>query len=158
MNVADMSLADMQACCAASGGGGENWHLGEIQRGVPWLCMALQDVLIPQFVNFDVLGGVDFQKGCFVGQEVIARLHHLGEVKRRGMIVSGGGMAAAADTLTDVNGKPAGVIVNSAAVAEGFVAFASVMRAAGALLLDGRQVSAQLPPYPIVEQEKFKRQ
>ena len=157
VNVADMSQADMQTRCAVSGGGGEDWHLGEIQRGVPWLCMALRDALIPQFVNFDVLGGVDFQKGCFVGQEVISRLHHLGEVKRRGMIVSGGGAAAAADTLTDVNGKPAGVIVSSVAVAEGFVAFAAVARAAGALLLDGRQVNVQLPPYPIVEQEKFKR-
>lgn len=137
------------------------WQRQEIQRGVAWVCAATQDMFIPQFVNFELLGGVDFSKGCFVGQEVIARLHHLGEVKRRGMLLRSSGAASAGDALHTDAGKPAGEIANAAAdeAGTGFIAFAALSKAAaeGAVLRDGAACEVLAPPYAIVEQEKFKR-
>ena len=159
------TLADMQTLLggadeSAEADGGTAWQREEIQRGVAWIGAATQDALIPQFVNFELLGGVDFQKGCFVGQEVIARLHHLGDVKRRGMIVRGGGAAQPGDALHTPAGKPAGEIANAApADGGGFIAFAALAKAAAAdgVQLAGNALEVQPPPYPIVEQEKFKR-
>lgn len=148
------------------GDGSAAWQRAEIDRGIAWVSAATQDAIIPQFVNLELLGGVDFHKGCFVGQEVIARLHHLGEVKRRGMIVHGGGgasAAAAGDALKTAEDKPCGEIVNSVPTEGGFIALAAVARSAVAaegaaeINCNGSAVTVQPPPYPIVEQEKFKR-
>ena len=46
---------------------------------------------MPQMVNFEQLGGVDFQKGCYPGQEIVARAQYRGEVKRRMVRVAGAG-------------------------------------------------------------------
>lgn len=145
---------------AAGSSGGSAWWRSEIQRGVGWVGAATQDMFIPQFINLELLGAVDFQKGCFVGQEVIARLHHLGKVKQRGMVIRGAGEAAAAMPVKTADGKPAGAVVNAAAAPEGggFTAFAALAReAGGGLEVNGSPVSAQPPPYEIVEQEKFRR-
>ena len=68
-----------------------NWQRAEIVRGIPWIGKATMEMFLPQFINLDLLGGVSFRKGCYVGQEVIARLHYLGAVKRRAMIIRGSG-------------------------------------------------------------------
>ncbi|MEO6696435.1 MAG: folate-binding protein, partial [Gammaproteobacteria bacterium] len=44
---------------------------------------ATQDTFVPQMVNLDLLGGISFTKGCYPGQEIVARTHHLGSIKRR---------------------------------------------------------------------------
>ncbi len=61
----------------------DNWTLQEIRAGRPLITAATQDKFVPQMVNLEVLGGVDFQKGCYPGQEIVARAQHLGQVKRR---------------------------------------------------------------------------
>ena len=150
------------------------WQRGEIERGVAWVSEKTQDNVLPQFVNYELIGGVDFEKGCFVGQEVIARLHHLGAVKRRGMMISAaaGNVPAAGEVLRTAAGKPAGEVVNSVALAEGdaaaagFIGFAAVGKDAGELLIGDEEAVAaataipltvQPPPYPIIEHEKFQR-
>ena len=61
----------------------EDWVLGEIQAGRPFISSATQDKFVPQMVNLEKLGGVDFQKGCYPGQEIVARAQYRGQVKRR---------------------------------------------------------------------------
>lgn len=61
----------------------DQWTLEEIRAGRPWIMAATQDKFVPQMVNLETLGGVDFQKGCYPGQEIVARAQYRGEVKRR---------------------------------------------------------------------------
>jgi folate-binding protein YgfZ len=61
----------------------ENWRRERIARGVPTIFPATSDHFVPQMCNLDALGGVSFDKGCYTGQEVVARLHYLGQPKRR---------------------------------------------------------------------------
>ena len=59
------------------------WSLLEIRAGRPLITSATQDQFVPQMVNFEQLGGVDFKKGCYPGQEIVARAQYRGQVKRR---------------------------------------------------------------------------
>jgi tRNA-modifying protein YgfZ len=63
----------------------EDWHLAEIRAGIPRIVAATQEAFVPQMVNYelDAVGGVSFQKGCYPGQEIVARTQYLGKVKRR---------------------------------------------------------------------------
>ena len=61
----------------------EAWALQEIRAGRPLITAATQDQFVPQMVNLETLDGVDFQKGCYPGQEVVARAQYRGQVKRR---------------------------------------------------------------------------
>jgi tRNA-modifying protein YgfZ len=59
------------------------WQWLDITAGLPVISAAIQDEFVAQMVNFELLGGVSFQKGCFPGQEIIARTQHLGKIKKR---------------------------------------------------------------------------
>ncbi len=63
----------------------EDWHLAEIRAGMPRIVAATQEAFTPQMVNYELaaVGGVSFQKGCYPGQEIVARTQYLGKVKRR---------------------------------------------------------------------------
>jgi tRNA-modifying protein YgfZ len=61
----------------------EAWTLQEIRAGRPLITGATQDQFVPQMVNFEKLGGIDWQKGCYPGQEIVARAQYRGQVKRR---------------------------------------------------------------------------
>ncbi|MDA0982854.1 MAG: folate-binding protein, partial [Proteobacteria bacterium] len=63
--------------------GEQNWTLEEIRSGRPTVTQATQDQLVPQMANFELIGGVDFRKGCYPGQEIVARAQYRGAVKRR---------------------------------------------------------------------------
>lgn len=65
----------------------EAWTLEEIRAGRPLISAATQDQFVPQMVNFEALGAVNFQKGCYPGQEIVARAQYRGQVKRRMMRV-----------------------------------------------------------------------
>jgi len=62
-----------------------DWHLAEIRAGMPRIVAPTQEAFTPQMVNYELaaVGGVSFQKGCYPGQEVVARTQYLGKVKRR---------------------------------------------------------------------------
>ena len=68
---------------AAPAGATHDYVLAGIRAGVCELPLELTERFLPQMLNLDLIGGVSFTKGCFPGQEVIARLHNLGRVKRR---------------------------------------------------------------------------
>lgn len=58
------------------------WQGLDVLAGTPWLPAALQGEYIPQQMNLDKLGGISFEKGCYIGQEVVARMHFRGGNKR----------------------------------------------------------------------------
>lgn len=61
------------------------WLAADIEAGLPLVSAATTEQFIPQMLNLDLLDGVSFTKGCYTGQEIVARTQHLGRVKRRTM-------------------------------------------------------------------------
>ena len=59
------------------------WKLFLINHGIPQIYPETQEQLIPQHINFDELNGLNFKKGCYIGQEIVARMHYLGRSKRK---------------------------------------------------------------------------
>lgn len=59
------------------------WHDLEIAQGITWVTEATSEKFLPQMFAYHVLGGIDFNKGCYLGQEIVARMQYRGELKRR---------------------------------------------------------------------------
>lgn len=102
--------------------------LAEIRLGLPKLGAALTERYVPQMLNLDLLGAVAFDKGCYPGQEVVARLKYRGSVKRRLQRFawkaptgsgSEGPLPAAGDEIVDRNGETVGEVVRAARAADG---------------------------------------
>jgi folate-binding protein YgfZ len=107
----------------------------------------------PQMLNVDLLDGVSFTKGCYTGQEIVARTHHLGRVKRRTMRFHiAGGIAPAPLTSLSLDGVKVADVLMTAATSDGIEMLAVTNRdAAGAVLLleDGRSAEPQTLPYEV---------
>ena len=98
-------------------GGGDAWQLSDIHAGVPQITLRTQERFVPQMINFELLGGVNFKKGCYPGQEIVARSQYLGKLKRRTALATiASAMAKAGDEVFDLADpdQPCGMIVNSA--------------------------------------------
>jgi len=97
-------------------GGDQAWSLSSIHAGVPLITHATVDQFVPQMVNFELLGGVNFKKGCYPGQEIVARSQYLGKLKRRTALATIAAAAKAGDEVfaEDDPGQPCGMIVNAA--------------------------------------------
>lgn len=63
--------------------GAEAWRLLDIQAGIPVIYPQTREAFIPQMINLQRVGGVSFKKGCYTGQEIVARMQYLGKLKRR---------------------------------------------------------------------------
>ena len=87
------------------------WRLADICAGVARITAATSDAFLPQMLNLDRLRAVSFEKGCYVGQEIVARAQHLGRIKRRAYV---GRTAAAAegDPIVDTSGDGASKVGN----------------------------------------------
>jgi tRNA-modifying protein YgfZ len=68
---------------AEQDGGDDNFEFALQQLGIAYVSQPTVEMFIPQAINFDLVGGVSFSKGCYPGQEIVARSHYLGKVKRR---------------------------------------------------------------------------
>lgn len=64
------------------------WDWLDIQTGLPDVSPKTQEQFVPQMLNLDLLNGINFKKGCYTGQEIVARTHYLGKVKRRTYLAS----------------------------------------------------------------------
>lgn len=122
MIVAAGPAAGLEAATAGlESGSPELAALAEIRLGLPKLGAALMERYVPQMLNLDLLGAVSFDKGCYPGQEVVARLKYRGTVKRR---MKRFGCAAPAvgpapgDQVLDRHGEAAGEVVRAARDAE----------------------------------------
>lgn len=108
--------------------GDEAWRRGHIIAGVPVVYPATQDRWVAQMANLDLIGGISFDKGCYTGQEVVARLHYLGNLKKRMFLLRGAGSPPAPGTsirAIDGDGQSVGDIVDAESDSEnGFVASA----------------------------------
>ncbi len=62
---------------------GDDWRRSDIEAGVPVVYPQTREHFVPQMANLDLLDGIAFDKGCYTGQEIVARLHYLGQLKRR---------------------------------------------------------------------------
>jgi folate-binding protein YgfZ len=60
-----------------------DWRLADIRAGLPQIYLATREAFVAQMLNLDLLDGISFSKGCYTGQEIIARTQHLGRIKRR---------------------------------------------------------------------------
>jgi folate-binding protein YgfZ len=102
------------------------WDWLDIRAGEPRITQPVVEQFVPQMVNFDVLGGVNFRKGCYPGQEVVARSQYRGTIKRRTSLAN---VAGELDTVrpgaelfhTDDPGQPCGMVVNAASAPDGGV-------------------------------------
>ena len=100
--------------------GAAAWRLTDIQAGVPQITQPTQEQFVPQMVNYEVIGGVNFKKGCYPGQEIVARSQYLGKLKRRMLRASVAGLEARAgmEVFSSADpGQPCGRIVNAEASA-----------------------------------------
>ncbi|MDP1930326.1 MAG: hypothetical protein Q8L60_02595 [Gammaproteobacteria bacterium] len=61
----------------------EEWELADIREGIVHINPEIQDTYTPQLLNYDLTGFIDFKKGCYTGQEIIARMHYRGTAKKR---------------------------------------------------------------------------
>ncbi len=97
------------------------WRAMMIAAGEVWLTPATQDQFVPQMVNFDAIGGISFKKGCYPGQEVVARAHYRGAVKRRMYRARVNGAASAGQPLfsTGAEAEECGMIANATVLADG---------------------------------------
>lgn len=66
--------------------GKAGWDWLEIHAGIPQLTTTTQEQFVPQMLNLDCLQAINFKKGCYTGQEIVARTHYLGKVKRRTLL------------------------------------------------------------------------
>jgi folate-binding protein YgfZ len=98
-------------------GGSAAWQLASVHAGVPQIGLATQEQFVPQMINYELLGGVNFKKGCYPGQEIVARSQYLGKLKRRTVLATLADAAARpGDEVFSVADpdQPSGMIVNAA--------------------------------------------
>ncbi len=105
------------------------WRWLDIEIGFPLITLATKEEFVPQMADFEKLGGVSFHKGCYPGQEIVARTQYLGKVKRHLFrLTSNTPMQAGGDLYSPDNlDQACGMVVSSAASPNGgFVALAVV--------------------------------
>lgn len=111
------------------------WARAEIEAGLPEVYPETSGEFVAQMINLDRIGAVSFIKGCYPGQEIVARAHHLGRVKRR---ARGFSAAAAPPSPGESLRDSQGTIVRAAPAGEGCVLLAVVAEdASGPLALNG---------------------
>jgi folate-binding protein YgfZ len=140
--------------------GPSRWQWLEIQNGLPLIEPATQEQFVPQMANMELIGAVNFQKGCYPGQEIVARTQYLGQLKRRMVLahLEAGAPPEAGDELfsSELDGQASGMVVNAQAAPEGGYDLLAVVQrssiAQGTLHLraaDGPVLSIQPLPYAL---------
>ncbi len=133
------------------------WRCCDIRSGIPYITDATSEKLVPQMANIDLLGGVSFSKGCYPGQEIVARTHYLGKLKRRMYLFSSEApdVAAGAEIFSDRQSEPCGQVVDFCPLADGPSPGLAMLRiaAAGDSLHigapDGAALSIGAQPYEV---------
>lgn len=99
------------------------WDWLNIRSGIPVILPPTQEQFVAQMVNLELIGGVNFKKGCYPGQEIVARMQYLGKLKRRMFIahIDSSDAPQAGDELfsADMEGQASGMIVNSSPAPDG---------------------------------------
>lgn len=101
--------------------GSHCWDWFNVRAGIPVIQAATQEQFVPQMANLELIGGVNFKKGCYPGQEIVARMQYLGKLKRRMYLAHVAGSAKAGDELysPEMEGQSCGMVVNATAAPGG---------------------------------------
>lgn len=154
--------AAAQAACVASRWPAldlAGWLWLEVQSGVPRIVAATADQFVPQMVNLESVGGVNFKKGCYPGQEVVARSQFRGTLKRRAFVVHGPAELVAGQELfhSEDPVQPCGMVVLAAPDPRGGWAGLSELKLSAtesgtvhAGTADGPVLQWAPPPYPLL--------
>ena len=94
----------------------ELWQVGEVMSGIAWVELATFEAFVPQMLNYESVDGVNFKKGCYPGQEVVARSQFRGTLKRRAFIVqSDAPMTAGQEVFSSSDAtQPCGLVAQAA--------------------------------------------
>ncbi len=108
------------------------WNYLNITAGLPNINDASSEAWVPQMVNFIAIGGVDFKKGCYPGQEIVARLNYLGKSKRQmyRLQINTNELPKIGDAIASDSDKEAGKILNAAFNPDGIVEVLAIMKIA----------------------------
>ena len=136
-----------------------DWDWLEVASGVAPVTAATVEAFVPQMLNYELVGGVNFQKGCYPGQEIVARSQYRGTIKRRAQRVDSAVAMQAGDEIFNAADplQPSGLVACAAARPDrqGFSAIAELKLAAldgGTLHLgsaDGPQLVLRALPYTL---------
>ena len=134
--------------------GNDAWCLEDIRAGLAWLTPAHQDALLPQMINWEALGGISFKKGCYTGQEVVARAHFRGQVKKRlaRAQLKGEQLPELGASVVDGEGKNRGEVIAAERASNGQIELLAVLSTKddlGPLSVDEQAVEVLPLPYPI---------
>jgi tRNA-modifying protein YgfZ len=127
----------------------EDWALAEVRAGRPLIVQSTQDQFVPQMVNFELTGGVDFKKGCYPGQEIVARAQYRGTVKRRMYRLRGGALRPGQDLYSDdTPGQASGTVVNAAGDESLAVLQTSAVEAKSPIRAEPQAAALEILPLP----------
>ena len=125
---------------------------------VPLVSAAVYEQFVPQMLNYESVGGVNFKKGCYPGQEVVARSQFRGTLKRRAYLAQAAGALAPGDEVFAINNadEPAGLVVISAPNPGNNGQWSAVIAiqtkaAAQALQANGVALALLPLPYPLLD-------
>lgn len=141
----------------ATAAGLHAWEIARIEAGRPEWGVDMNDATIPQEANFDVLKGISYTKGCYVGQEVVARVHFRGHVNKhlRGLMAGKSEPAPEGAAVLAATGEQIGEVKSSAlsprlgAVAMGMIRRDAETGTDVTLQWDGGKVSAKVSALPM---------
>ena len=133
------------------------WLAADIANGIPFIGPATQEEFVPQMVNLDLIGALSYTKGCYPGQEIVARTHYLGRLKQR-MYRASVAAAAPGDKLycAELGDQAAGMIVSAAPADNGSQEVLAVLQTSNAATTSyhcgspqGPALSLKTLPYPM---------
>lgn len=137
------------------------WRISQLHCGIPQIVQATQEKFVPQMINFELIGGVNFKKGCYPGQEIVARSQYLGKQKRRMYLCSMNAEAATPAMelfWSEDPEQPCGMVVNAERIdSVQYLALVELKMhclASGSIHLgsaQGAQLRVQTMPYEIAE-------
>jgi tRNA-modifying protein YgfZ len=139
----------------------EHWQYLEVSTGIATITAPIVDAFVPQMLNYESVGGVNFKKGCYPGQEVVARSQFRGTLKRRAYVISSDAPLAAGQEVFDNRApeQPCGLVA-SAAPQPGtshWLAVVSMQTSAAdspglsVLSVDGPALQMQTLPYALLD-------
>lgn len=135
--------------------GPDGWRLLDVRAALPQVYKQTQESFVPQMANLDLVNGISFTKGCYPGQEIVARMHYLGNLKRRmyRFELRGDDVPAPGSEVRDESGALAGEVVMAAAAPAGGAEGLAVLQIERAqqegLRIGDASLSVTPPPYPL---------
>lgn len=139
--------------------GSDAWTLADIRAGIPWVVAGTQEEFVPQMANMELIGAVNFKKGCYPGQEIVARTQYLGKLKRRTYRIRSTVALQPGQPVysPEMNGQPSGLVALAAPAGDAqweALAVVQISSVAHGLHLegpDGPAVEVLTLPYPVHE-------